>query len=196
MALLAEIDNHENQIEKVAQAANVMVERGHFLAPDIRNIVVQMRDNWRNLKTKAEKRRQDLHDSLMAHQYLADANEAESWMREKEPVVGSIDYGKDEDSAESLLKTHRALMSDLDAFRSTIDDLRREAAQCKYQEQPGGQLGKECVVALYDYTEKSPREVSIKKGDVLSLLNSSNKDWYVKNFIKILKNMLFNNLST
>ena len=42
-------------------------------------------------------------------------------MREKEPVVGSTDYGKDEDSAESLLKKHRALMSDLDAFKSTIE---------------------------------------------------------------------------
>ena len=36
-------------------------------------------------------------------------------------------------------------------------------------------IGKECVVALYDYQEKSPREVSMKKGDVLTLLNSSNK---------------------
>lgn len=38
--------------------------------------------------------------------------------------------------------------------------------------------GKECVVALYDYTEKSPREVSMKKSDVLTLLNSNNKDWW------------------
>merc|ERR1712203_1235688 len=30
----------------------------------------------------------------------------------------------------------------------------------------------------YDYTEKSPREVSMKKGDVLTLLNSNNKDWW------------------
>lgn len=36
-------------------------------------------------------------------------------------------------------------------------------------------IGKECVVALYDYQEKSPREVSMKKGDVLTLLNSTNK---------------------
>merc|ERR1719342_1756046 len=39
-------------------------------------------------------------------------------------------------------------------------------------------VGKECVQALYDYTEKSPREVSMKKGDVLTLLNSNNKDWW------------------
>ena len=36
-------------------------------------------------------------------------------------------------------------------------------------------LGTEKVMALYDYTEKSPRETSMKKGDVLTLLNSSNK---------------------
>ena len=35
--------------------------------------------------------------------------------------------------------------------------------------------GKECVMALYDYSEKSPREVSMRKGDVLTLLNSNNK---------------------
>lgn len=36
-------------------------------------------------------------------------------------------------------------------------------------------LGTEKVMALYDYSEKSPREVSMKKGDVLTLLNSTNK---------------------
>ncbi|KAL3114713.1 hypothetical protein niasHT_019034 [Heterodera trifolii] len=55
----------------------------------------------------------------------------------------STDYGKDEDSAESLLKKHRALISDLEAFNTTIEELRLEAGQCKYQEQLGGQLGKE-----------------------------------------------------
>lgn len=66
----------------------------------------------------------------------------------------------------------------MEAFNSTIESLRKQASQCKYQEQPGGQLGKECVVALYDYSEKSPREVSMKKGDILTLLNSTNKDWW------------------
>ena len=34
------------------------------------------------------------------HQYLADVDEAESWLQEKEPIVTSDDYGKDEDSAQ------------------------------------------------------------------------------------------------
>lgn len=60
----------------------------------------ELNQKWDSLKAKASQRRQDLEDSLQAQQYFADANEAESWMREKEPIVGSTDYGKDEDSAE------------------------------------------------------------------------------------------------
>lgn len=60
----------------------------------------ELHNRWDGLKGKAAQRRQDLEDSLQAQQYFADANEAESWMREKEPIVGSPDYGKDEDSAE------------------------------------------------------------------------------------------------
>lgn len=114
---------------------------------------------------------------LQAHQYFADANEAESWMKEKEPLVLSQDLGKDEDSSEALLKKNEALMSDLEAFKSTIEGLREQADACKSgpvgECVPGG--GKEVVMALYDYSEKSPREVSMKKGDVLTLLNSNNK---------------------
>lgn len=62
--------------------------------------LTELRGRWDTLKLKASQRKQDLEDSLQAQQYFADANEAESWMREKEPIVGSTDYGKDEDSAE------------------------------------------------------------------------------------------------
>ena len=34
---------------------------------------------------------------------------------------------------------------------------------------------RECVEALYDYEEKTAREVSMTKGDILTLLNSTNK---------------------
>ena len=49
---------------------------------------------------RVQERKKDLDNALQVHQYYADANEAESWMKEKEAVVSSGDYGKDEDSAE------------------------------------------------------------------------------------------------
>ena len=123
-------------------------------------------------------------------------------------MVLSQDYGRDEDSSEALLKKHEALLSDLEAFKTTVGSLSEQAAACKVrakmfsvqslrllycfqffscdkyifillfqqQETPVVDVsGKECVMALFDYTEKSPREVSMKKGDVLILLNSNNK---------------------
>uniref|UniRef100_UPI003F7783E3 Spectrin alpha chain, non-erythrocytic 1 n=1 Tax=Gallus gallus TaxID=9031 RepID=UPI003F7783E3 len=40
------------------------------------------------------------------------------------------------------------------------------------------ETGKELLLVLYDYQEKSPREVTMKKGDIVTLLNSTNKDWW------------------
>jgi spectrin alpha len=178
-AVLAEINNHENRIAAVCQSSQQMLNDGHFASEEIKQRTGTLNDHWTQLKEKALQRKQDLEDSLQAHQYFADANEAESWMKEKEPIVCNTDYGKDEDSGEALLKKHEALVSDLEAFGNTISALREQAQSCRQQETPVIDVsGKECVVALYDYTEKSPREVSMKKGDVLTLLNSNNKDWW------------------
>ncbi|XP_037044978.1 spectrin alpha chain isoform X3 [Bradysia coprophila] len=178
-AVLAEINNHESRLLAVVNSGEQMLEDQPYSSEDIRARLDLLKDQWSNLKEKALQRKQDLEDSLQAHQYFADANEAESWMREKEPIVSSTDYGKDEDSSEALLKKHEALVSDLEAFGNTIQALQDQAKNCRQQETPVVDItGKECVQALYDYTEKSPREVSMKKNDVLTLLNSNNKDWW------------------
>ncbi|XP_063288681.1 spectrin alpha chain, non-erythrocytic 1 isoform X6 [Pelobates fuscus] len=178
-ALQAEIAGHEPRIKAVTQKGNSMVSEGHFAAEEVKVKLKELNDKWPSLRNKASQRRQDLEDSLQAQQYFADANEAESWMREKEPIVGSTDYGKDEDSAEALLKKHEALMSDLHAYGSSIQSLREQAQSCRQQVAPtDDETGKELVLALYDYQEKSPREVTMKKGDILTLLNSTNKDWW------------------
>ncbi|XP_063792528.1 spectrin alpha chain, non-erythrocytic 1 isoform X5 [Pseudophryne corroboree] len=178
-ALQAEIAGHEPRIKAVTQKGNNMITEGHFAADEVKVKLRELNDKWGSLRNKASQRRQDLEDSLQAQQYFADANEAESWMREKEPIVGSTDYGKDEDSAEALLKKHEALMSDLRAYGSSIQSLREQAQSCRQQVAPtDDETGKELVLALYDYQEKSPREVTMKKGDILTLLNSTNKDWW------------------
>lgn len=83
------------------------------------------------LQDKASQRKQDLEDSLQAQQYFADANEGESWMREKEPLAANTDYGKDEDTAEALLKKHEAFMADLEAYRAVVEGLQEQSQACK-----------------------------------------------------------------
>lgn len=179
-AVLAEINNHDSRVVSVIDRAEGMMKTHPSASDDIRYRLDALRDQWNNIKDKSNQRKQDLDDSLQAHQYFADANEAESWMREKIPLVSNVDYGKDEDSSEALLKKHEALVADLEAFGSTVQSLQEQSKNCRQQETPVVETltGKECVVALYEYLEKSPREVSMKKGDVLTLLNSNNKDWW------------------
>ncbi|KAL8606296.1 hypothetical protein ACOMHN_024191 [Nucella lapillus] len=178
-ALHAELGGHEPRIQNVCTTGKAMVKEGHFAKDTIEEKINNLQDRWQQLKDKANQRKQDLEDSLQAQQYFADANEAETWMREKEPIAANTDYGKDEDSAEALLKKHEAFMADLEAYRSVVEGLQEQAQACKQQEAPVVKdMGTEKVMALYDYTEKSPREISMKKGDVLTLLNSANKDWW------------------
>jgi spectrin alpha len=80
-AVLAEIHNHEHRIRSVCDAAEDMIREGHFAADEIQKRVYGLNDRWHSLKDKANQRKQDLEDSLQAHQYFADANEAESWMK-------------------------------------------------------------------------------------------------------------------
>lgn len=129
--VMSEIQSHEPHVENVAKAADDMVDQGHFAAAEIRDRRNGLVEHWNLLKSKAAQRKQDLEDSLQAHQYFADANEAESWMREKEPLVVSRDIGRDEDSAEAALKKHEAVTADLGAFGSTIQALHDQAEACK-----------------------------------------------------------------
>lgn len=56
-------------------------------------------------------------------QFYSEVSEAEVWMREKQPLVTSVDYGKDEMSVVALTKKLDNLARDMDGFRATIDKL-------------------------------------------------------------------------
>jgi spectrin beta len=56
-------------------------------------------------------------------QFYAEANEAEAWLREKLPSLTSSDFGKDEDSVQSLAKKLEGVERDLSQFQHTIGKL-------------------------------------------------------------------------
>jgi spectrin alpha len=179
-ALQTELTGHDPRIAELIHEGEQLIKEEHFAKEDIAQRIDQLRHQWQQLLEHSTHRRQLLDDSLEAQQFFADASEAESWMREKEPLVGSTEFGKDEDSTEALMKKHEALMGDIEAYGGTIEALRKQADSCRMQEAPTAERlgGKEVVMALYDYQEKSPREVSMRKGDILTLLNSHHKDWW------------------
>lgn len=177
-ALTAEIHNYQPNIEAINRRCDEIIDAGLF-ADLIEPKRQSLNTNWANLLVKADERRGKLEDSLQAHQYLADAAEAESWMVEKEPIIRSEDLGKDEDSTEALLKKHEALMSDLVAFNSTIQKLGNQAAACRLKElSVSDGSSKEMVLVLSDYEPKSPREIAVRKGNTVTLLSALHNEWW------------------
>jgi len=62
-----------------------------------------------------------------ALQYYALADEAEQFIKEKEPLVISEDVGQDEETVQILLKKHQALEDDLNSYEYNINSLRNQA---------------------------------------------------------------------
>ncbi|PNI30348.1 SPTA1 isoform 3 [Pan troglodytes] len=147
--ILENIASHEPRIQEITERGNKMVEEGHFAAEDVASRVKSLNQNMESLCARAARRQNNLEANVQFQQYLADLHEAETWIREKEPIVDNTNYGADEEAAGQ-----------------------QQAAPVE------GAAGEQRVMALYDFQARSPREVTMKKGDVLTLLSSINKDWW------------------
>ncbi|XP_052592620.1 spectrin alpha chain, erythrocytic 1 isoform X2 [Peromyscus californicus insignis] len=178
--ILADIASHEPRIRVITERGNKMVEEGHFAAEDIASRVESLNKNMESLHARAIRRENDLKASVQLQQYLADLHEAEAWIKEKEPIVDNKNYGADEEAAGALLKKHEAFLVDFNAFGNSIKALRDQAEACQQQQAaPVDEAGREArIIAEFDFVARSHREVSMKKGDVLTLLSSINKDWW------------------
>ncbi|XP_033621593.1 spectrin alpha chain, erythrocytic 1 [Fukomys damarensis] len=178
--ILADIASHEPNIRVITERGNTMVGEGHFAAEDIASRVDSLNKNMESLCARAKRRQDDLEANVHLQQYLADLHEAEAWIKEKEPTVDNLNYGADEEAAGALLKKHEAFLMDLNAFGNSMKALQDQAEACQQQQAaPVGDTVQEArVVALFDFQARSPREVTMKKNDVLTLLSSINKDWW------------------
>ncbi|XP_037681556.1 spectrin alpha chain, erythrocytic 1 [Choloepus didactylus] len=178
--ILADILSHEPRIQVITEKGNKMVNEGHFAAEDVASRVKSLNENMESLQARAAKRKNDLEANVQLQQYLADLHEAEAWITEKEPIVDNTTYGADEEAAGALLKKHEAFLVDLNAFGNSMQALRDQADACQQQQAAPveGAAGAQRVMALYDFQARSPREVTMKKDDVLFLLSSINKDWW------------------
>lgn len=89
-------------------------------------------------------------------------------------------------------------MADVEGFATSVASLARQCAKCQVQHILSNNHSssfsliqgssaetmvpptpeKQYAKALYSYTPHSSREVAIKRGDILVVINSSNKEWW------------------
>ncbi|KAK4313156.1 hypothetical protein Pmani_015473 [Petrolisthes manimaculis] len=122
-ALEAEIQAHEPVINTVNSRAQQMIRSVHFAAEEVENKIKHLLSRLSLLKDTASVRRLRLLDAVESQMFYTEVSEAEVWMREKRPLVTSVDYGKDEMSVVALTKKLDNLARDMDGFKATIDKL-------------------------------------------------------------------------
>ena len=183
-ALRAELDGRIKRIHVVEEAAQSLVEDKHYASQEISTRLASLNGAWTELNQAAQQRQEYLDDSLRAQQYFTDSNETEAWMTEKEPIISNNDYGKDEDSAQVLLKKHEAVESDLQAYRGTIDTLAKQSKACK--DLPTAGITRsvstmptmQSVKAKYNFKATREQEVPLVKGEAYELISKETADWW------------------
>ncbi|XP_063994705.1 spectrin beta chain, non-erythrocytic 5 isoform X3 [Diachasmimorpha longicaudata] len=127
-ALEAELISREPVVASLTARAAGMVRSGHFACEKIESAAQQLQNKLSHLRDLASVRKLRLLDAVESQMFYAEATEAEQWIKEKYPQLRSTDYGKDEDSVQSLLKKLEGLERDLSSFESNVDNLKKLSA--------------------------------------------------------------------
>merc|ERR1719414_97168 len=127
--LRGEIENHEPRIMAVCGVGQKPIEEDHPDRDDYQQKVDDIKEKLNALKDMLEARRAKLLVSEKAQQFFFDANEAEAWMSEQELYMMVEDRGKDEFSAQNLMKKHEALEASVNDYSNNVRQLGEIAQQ-------------------------------------------------------------------
>ncbi|TKR60860.1 hypothetical protein L596_028044 [Steinernema carpocapsae] len=187
----------ESEMQGHWQRSKQIITAGEKILPhvasreDVHHRISVLQSRWEQLRKLSAEVGRWLIEAEKARSYFQDANDAESWIREKMPLVRSDDYGRDANASEVLYSRHLRLEEEIHAYRSDILKLDEMAAHLASQTQYNFEAGTSTsssnelnseedlvvpqVQVLYDYTGNG---ISVHKNEILALIEKSNKDWW------------------
>merc|ERR1712241_1436686 len=118
------------------ESGQKLISEGHPESQKYERDMNNLTEKWARLQDLLDSRRQRLLINEKVQQFMYDANEAESWMSEQELYMMVEDRGKDEFSAQNLMKKHGTLESTVDDYAETIRQLGETARQLIADEHP------------------------------------------------------------
>ncbi|CAF0848373.1 unnamed protein product [Didymodactylos carnosus] len=113
------------QLEQLLNTGEQMIGQAHFGTPKISNRLELVKQKWDNLIRESNERAKHLQESYDYYQFFSDADDIDTWMLDMLKLVSSEDIGRDELSAQTLLKKHKDVQDLLDNYRKTIDGLKQ-----------------------------------------------------------------------
>ncbi|XP_032273432.1 spectrin beta chain, non-erythrocytic 5 [Phoca vitulina] len=122
-ALEAELRHHQAVCADLVRRGCDLGARGPPTRPDPRERAEALQGAWQRLRARAARRGARLQAALLVQQYLADAADAASWLREQRSALASAPWGRDPEAAEALLLRHGRLERALHAFGAELRQL-------------------------------------------------------------------------
>ncbi|KAK6634026.1 hypothetical protein RUM44_004633 [Polyplax serrata] len=135
-SLRTEIENHEPRIILVCTNGQKLIDENHENSAEFEKLIADLKRRYQELKDALEEREKGLKQNEKVQQYFFDTNEAESWMSEQELYMMVEDRGKDEISAQNLMKKHETLELAMEDYADTIRQLGETARQLTSEHHP------------------------------------------------------------
>ncbi|XP_045402991.1 spectrin alpha chain, erythrocytic 1 [Lemur catta] len=113
----------EGRVDRVNQYANECAQENHPELPLIQFKQNEVNAAWERLHGLALQRRKTLSDAADLQRFKRDVTEAIQWIKEKEPLLSSEDYGQDLVSSEALFHSHKGLERNLAVMNDKVKEL-------------------------------------------------------------------------
>uniref|UniRef100_A0A8D2KX84 Calponin-homology (CH) domain-containing protein n=1 Tax=Varanus komodoensis TaxID=61221 RepID=A0A8D2KX84_VARKO len=126
-ALQTECNSHQIICSKIISKGRQLSRKNPSHQKDIQEKTDHIQQLWQQLQDEVTSHKIHLEAAALVKQYFADIDEVESWLQERQTLLASEDYGKDESSAEALLHRHFRLEKELAACASEIGHLEEQA---------------------------------------------------------------------
>lgn len=164
--LESDVGGHADRIDAIRNAAQEFVETGHFDKETIARKADGVEGRYNALMNPIEMRRKKLSDSLRVNQLFRDIEDEEAWVREKEPIAGSNNRGRDLIGVQNLIKKHQAVVSEICNHEGRVNSVCEAGSSVSdgggyMAEEVGSRVGKlrEHWGALRDKAEKRKRDL-------------------------------------
>ena len=119
-----ELQARQRDFQSMCKQGEALKQRAKFASRVISQRISSLQQKWTRVKELSTTRKQLLVEAEQYQQFFADANDSESWIRGREPLVTSTEFGSDKSTANRLLENHERLEEEIKEYHSDVDQLK------------------------------------------------------------------------
>eukprot|EP00050_Salpingoeca_kvevrii_P008102 m.300739 g.300739 ORF g.300739 m.300739 type:complete len:2210 (+) comp14529_c0_seq1:115-6744(+) len=196
----------KTSITNIVTTGRTLMAGKHYASATIKERLDRLGALWNKLKQHVANRKVMLDLALLVEQYMVEANDVESALLAKEPIVANDDLGRGVHGAQSVQKAFSKVAEEVSRLSERVADLRVQVATIEQAPQPAAMEGQSlpasptksthaevatpsntvevesaaprAVTVLYDYAARRGKELTTTKGEKLDIVSAKDKNWW------------------